>query len=296
MRLHICGGLNESGVVSVNGPKSRSDALDEHRIGTAVEELSISPCGALSKEQEQEIQASGYDLDRILANEGIAAEALHDAVFLTEEIARTTLGTNYERIVASSQDYKDTIELLRPSRVIDLGGGCGITCFDVAKIWSDCDFVVCDRSRNALEIGSRWAQRLSLANVSFKRLDFTEPDLESVLGGDNDLIVFEYVFALNLEHEADMIAQISRGMKTASDLLSSTGKVYVRFGEFSEQGLSGLVRAAHRADFSVFSISAGVTGCTFIFTREPSDDSEDTEVFHAIDEIGSRFRALDSGE
>lgn len=272
--------------------------LAKRRTRTVIEDLAIIRCSALSPEQEQTIRAAGYDLDQILAIEGSAAEALHDAVFLTEQIARTTLGTNYDRIIASSEHYNTTVELLRPSRVIDLGGGCGITCFDAARIRSDCHFVVCDRSRNALEIGSRWAQRLNLANISFKRLDFTESNLESVLGVHNDLIMFEYVFALSFEHEdeADMIDQILPGMKTATRLLSSTGKVCVRFGEFSEQGLTGLIRAAHRAGLSVFSISVGATGCTFMFTREHGDDSEDVEVFRAIDEFGSQYRAMDSIE
>jgi SAM-dependent methyltransferase len=272
--------------------------LAKRRTRTAVEDLAIIRCDALSTEQEQEIRASGYDLDQILADEGIGAEALHDAVFLTEPIARATLGTNYERVVASSEHYQSTIESLRPLRVIDLGGGCGITCFDAARTWTDCDFVVCDRSRNVLEIGSRWAQRLNLTNVSFRRLDFTESNLESVLGRDNDLIVFEYVFTLSPEHEVepDIIAQISPGMKTAAQLLRSTGKICIRFGEFCEQGLTGLIRAAHRNGLFVFSISAGATGCTFIFTREPGDDSEDAEVFRALDDFGCQFRAMDSRE
>jgi len=146
-------------------------------LSKAVEDLAIRKCDGLSAEQEQEIRAAGYDLDQILEKEGLTAESLHDAVFLTERIARTTLGANYERLVACRNDYKETIALFRPSRVIDLGGGCGITCFDAAKIARDCHFVVCDRSRNALKIGQRWAQYLRLTNVSFKRLDFTEPNL-----------------------------------------------------------------------------------------------------------------------
>ncbi len=264
-------------------------------MDAAIKELAIVRCDGLSEEQEQEIRASGCDLDQILAQEGITAEALHDALFLTEQIARTTLGTNYDRIVASSDDYKDTIELLRPSSVIDLGGGCGITCFDAARSRSDCQFVICDRSPNALKIGQRWANSLNLANVSFKRLNFAESHLESVLGTDNDLIVFEYVFNHSLEHESDMIIQLTSGIKTAAQLLNSTGTLYVRFGEFSEPGLTGLVRAARRAGFSVHSISAGRTGCSFTFNREAADGSEDAEVFHALDEVGCQFRALDPG-
>lgn len=274
----------------------KNSGSTERRISTAVSDLAIIQCDGLSTEQEQEIRASGYDLDQILADGGIAAEGLHDAVFLTEQIARTTLGTNYERIIASSEHYIDTIRLLRPSRVIDLGGGCGVTCFDAARNRSDCHFVICDRSRNALKLGQRWAQFLHLTNVSFKRLDFTEAHVESVLGSDNDLAVFEYVFNHSLEYETDMIAQLSPGMNTAARLLNSRGKLCVRFGKFSEPGLTGLVRAAHRASFSVYSISAGATGCSFIFTREPGHDSEDAEVFHAIDEVGCQFRALDPGD
>ena len=85
-------------------------------------------------------------------------------------------------------------------------------------------------------------------------------------------------------------------MNGAARLLNSTGKLYVRFGEFSEPGLAGLVRAAHRASFSVYSVSAAVTGCSFIFTKEVRDDSEDAEVFHAMDEVGCQFRALDPGD
>ena len=41
-------------------------------------------------------------------------------MYLNEEIARTTLGTNYERIIASIENYNDTIAMLRPSKIIDL--------------------------------------------------------------------------------------------------------------------------------------------------------------------------------
>lgn len=272
--------------------------MPETEKRSAVDALAIRRRDSLSAEQEQQILAAGYNLDRILADEGIAAEALHDAMFLTEDIARTTLGTNYERIIASSEQYNDTIAILRPSRVVDFGGGCGITCFDAAGTWRNCEFIVCDRSRNALEIGLRWAKRLNLTNVSFRRLDFTDSNLESVLGADNDLIVFEYIFTLSSKHEdeTDVIARVSPGMKTATRLLSSTGKVCVRFGEFSEQGLGGLIRATYRVGLFVYSIAATAKGCTFVFTRDDCEDSEDAEVFRAIDEFGCQFRAIDSGE
>src|ERR1700724_2231454 len=225
---------------------------------SALDALDIRRANGLSDEQEEQIRAAGYDLDKILLEQGITAEALHEAMFLNEEIARTTLGTNHERIIASIENYNDTIAMLRPSKIVDLGGGCGFTCFDAAKTWRDCKFVVCDRSRNPLEIGRVWAERLGLTNVSFERLDFRDANLDSILGSDNDLVVFEFVFSLGfeLQEEADVIGHTSVGLETAAQLLNTTGKVCVRFAEFSEHGLTGLVRSAYRTGLFFFFIFA----------------------------------------
>lgn len=275
-----------------------SSTPTEGRERGALDALDIRRANGLSDEQEEQIRAAGYDLDKILLEQGITAEALHEAMFLNEEIARTTLGTNYERIIASIENYNDTIAILRPSKIVDLGGGCGFTCFDAAKTWRDCKFVVCDRSSNPLEIGRVWAERLGLTNVSFRRLDFKTSNLEAILGSDNDLVIFEFVFNVGFEcdEESDVIAQISPGMRSAARLLSGTGKVCVRFGEFSEHGVSGLVRSAYRTRLFVHSISASETGFTFVFGKEPSSNSEDAEVFCAMDDLGCEVRALDPGE
>lgn len=264
----------------------------------AIDALEIRRCDRLSAEQEGRIRAAGYDLDRIRAEEGVAAETLHDAMFLTEDIARTALGTNYNRIIASIEHYSSTVANLRPRRVVDFGGGCGITCFDAAGTWRDCEFIVCDRSRNALEIGLGWARRFGLTNVSFERLDFTHANLESVLGSDNDLVVFEFVFSLGfeLEDEPGVIAHTLPGMRTAAPLLNATGKVCVRFGEYSEHGLTGLVRAAYRFGLFVQSLSVSETGFTFLFDKDNTDRSEDAEVFCALDDFGCQVRAMDPGE
>lgn len=263
-----------------------------------IDALEIRPRNSLSAEQERQICAAGYDLDRIRAEEGVAAEELHDAMFLTEDIARTTLGTNYNRIIASIEHYSRMVDNLRPRRVVDFGGGCGITCFDAAERWRSCEFIVCDRSLNALEIGSQWAGKLGLTNVKYQRLDFTHAKLESVLRSDNDLIVFEYVFRLGFEfeEESEVITHTLPGMNTAAPLLGSRGMVCVRFGEFSEHGLTGLVRAAYRAGLFVQSVSGSDSGFTFLFDTDNTDRSEDAEVFCALDDFGCQVRAMDSGE
>jgi len=258
-----------------------------------LQQLCINPCDGLTPKQEEQIRAAGYDIGSILDEGGIAAERLHDALFLTPEIARTTIGRNYERVAGSIKSCNRAVQELPPaSRIVDLGGACGIICFEAAKIRPDCSFQIADRSQNALLIGCEWARNLDLLNVSHKRLSFADPDLGVVLGEDNELVVIEYVFEVggDWENEDQAINDFTPGLTAASRILSSSGVVQVRFGDSSEAGLAGLIRAAYRANLLITSLSVEREGCTLVFKSEDHGDrSEDSEVFNAMDAFASQM-------
>ena len=54
-------------------------------------------------------------------------------MFATEQSARTTLGRNHGRIGASIDKCNETVLKIHPSKVIDVGGGCGVVCFDAVR-------------------------------------------------------------------------------------------------------------------------------------------------------------------
>jgi SAM-dependent methyltransferase len=269
--------------------------LVQQESSSVLTELGIVPGHGLLDSHRDQIRRAGFDLDEII---DLSDERVHDAAFLTEEIARATLGRNHERIVASIRNCSETISELNPSRVVDLGGGCGVICFDPARNFPTTKFVVCDRSANALRIGRRWAERLKLENVFFVRADFSEPSAPDVIGRDADLVLLEYVFDLGFEreHEEDVISSVSPALRAAATLVRPRGKVQVRFGEFSEPGINGLVRAAYRAGLFICDVSFAIDGCTFQFSKTACERSEDAEVFSAMDWFSAQVRAADPGD
>src|ERR1700680_4349322 len=108
--------------------------------------LGVRQCKGLTVAHREQIKGAGYDLDMIADKDGLSAERLHDAAFLTEEIARTTLGGNYERLVGSINSCSFVVRKRAPLRVVDLGGACGIVFFTAATENPVCQFVIIDRS------------------------------------------------------------------------------------------------------------------------------------------------------
>ena len=257
-----------------------------------LQRLEIAPCAGLLPEHEQKLANAGHDL----ASLNSEAEALHDALFSTEEIARLVLGANYGRLTASMKRCTSAVAAIAPARVVDLGGGCGIVCFEAAQLSPESTFYVVDRSRSALAIGELWASRLGLSNVSFVRVEFGASDLGRVLGTDYDLVVLEYVFDAAPLHgdETQAVSEMTPAFTSAVSRLRERAVVQVRFGNFCEVGISALVRAAFRVGLLVDLIELARDGCTLRFTRSQEPErTEDSEVSQALESLSSQYWAQD---
>jgi ubiquinone/menaquinone biosynthesis C-methylase UbiE len=252
--------------------------------------LGVRRCEGLTVAHREQIKGAGYDLDMIADKEGLSAERLHDAAFLTEEIARTTLGGNYERLVGSINSCSFIVRKLAPLRVVDLGGASGIICFTAATENPVCQFVIIDRSRNALAIGQKWAQFLGINNISFVRRDFSDAHMPR-LGNEFDLALLEYVLDVASDYAAEelAIAEMTPALLAASKILEPQGILQVRFGDFNEVGLTGLVRTAFRNGLFVESVRAHSIGCTITFVKKPyCNRSENAEAFNAFEELAQQ--------
>jgi 2-polyprenyl-3-methyl-5-hydroxy-6-metoxy-1,4-benzoquinol methylase len=252
--------------------------------------LRLRPCDGLTDAHREQIHASGYDLD-VIADEGdLSSMRLHDAAFLTEETARAALGGNYERLVSSIDSCNLIIEKLAPQRVADLGGACGIVCFAAATENPVCQFVIVDRSRNALAVGQKWAQRLGIRNMSFVQRDFSDSAIPT-LGDDFDVVLLEYVLSVASNHAEQglAIAEMTPAMLAASKILRASGVLQVRFGDFNEMGVTALVRTAFRNGLFVESVCARSIGCTITFAKRPlADRSENAEAISAFEDLAQQ--------
>lgn len=258
-------------------------------------DLNIKPGEGLLDTHLEHIRSAGFDLTSISDLSGVR---LYDAAFLTEDIALATLGGNYGRLVASIRNCTAAISDLKPCRVLDLGGGCGAICFEAARHFPATTFVVADRSINALKIGQKWTDRLKLQNILFVSADFSDSTTAGVLGRDYDLVLLEYIFELGSEreNEDEVIATVSPALKMAVSVSKPYGKVQVRFGEFSEYGINGLVRAAYRAHLTVDDVLFAEDGCTFRFCKDKCERCEDQEVLIAMDWFSMQLRVADPGD
>lgn len=259
-------------------------------------ELGIFASGPVAQEHEDAMTESGYNLEQLSCTEGLNAERFHDALFLSEDIARAVVGSNYPRIVASMR--RCTRAVSGANRVIiDLGGGCGVTCFDAARLNPHSRFVVVDRSRNALAVGSKWASQLGLSNVTFERSDFTDTSgTTSLVGNSNDVVLLEYVFdpGGELEDEEKVIEDEIPAFRTAAALVRSGGRVQVGFGDFREEQFSGMIRAAYRCSLSFSSVDVATDGFAVTFEKERPDErrSEEADVFAAFDDFACQCRTV----
>jgi hypothetical protein len=100
-------------------------------------------------------------------------------------------------------------------------------------------------------------------------MDFSHSDPASILGTQNDLALIEYVFDLGSEWEYEnrVIADVMPAIGVASRILREEGTAQVRFGEFTEVGLTGLIRAGFRSGTLADSVGIAHDGCTFIFRK-----------------------------
>jgi hypothetical protein len=155
------------------------------------------------------------------------------------------------------------VRKLTPLRIADLGGASGVVCFAAAAENPASQFMIIDRSRNALLIGRNWAQRLGIKNISFVRKDFADATIYT-LGSDFDLVLLEYVLFLASDYgeEESAIAEVTPAVLATAKILNARGTLQVRFGDFNELAVSALVRSAFRTGLFVDSVSAHSTGCT----------------------------------
>jgi hypothetical protein len=236
------------------------------------------------------------NLDEAAETEGHLSELVNDAIFASESIAKAILGSNFERIVGSMELCAKAVRELQPSKIVDLGGACGLTCFKAAEETPKSRFVVADRSRNALNIGKAWVESLRLTNIQFVRLDFCDSDPVASLGDENDLALLEYVLNISpeTEHPDEAAEEMRLAVVTASMILRHGGCLQVRFGDYSDTGLAGLVRAACRAGLALEDASICRVGCTFLFERgDIVDLNEDREESIAFELFGSSLRRFE---
>jgi hypothetical protein len=242
------------------------------------------------------VKEAGFDVDQIYSGNYTSSEDLHDRLFATVPLARVTLGTNYDRVLASMRNCSGAVVALPASQIVDLGGGCGIVCFNAALERPDCDFYILDRSQKALAVGRNWASELGIANVLFLVNDFATAHPPASLVGKANLILLEYVLDLRgaSEDREQIILEMTPPLTVASKVLGPAGIIRIRFGEFSEIGVDALTRAAFRLQLLVTSTCIAEDGCTIeMNSRSILGRNEDREYFSVMDDIASQFRAYD---
>jgi hypothetical protein len=245
--------------------------------------LGVVPCERLSPAQQAKVDAIGIDCGE-----------LHNAIFADEDFARAALGLNLERIVASMDALKEKIRLSGVRRIVDLGGGCGLVCFEAAARFPDVEFVVTDRAKNALSMGEQWVKRIGLRNVSFVAFDFAAaPPFE--IGAKFELAWIDYVFDLMIpeEQEESMLAlaeSMSPAFGAASAILNDTGKVSIRFGGYTLEGLRALTAATLRHSWLLDGLCSTATGTTGTYARGDASSTSECREFEMLQQqIGSAF-------
>ena len=133
------------------------------------------------------LEAAGGD-PSIQVDSTFSPEEEMDQMFLTEELARRTLSGDYQRILKTLKAFNSFVNLPKhPQKISDIGGGCGIFSMWLAKSYPKASLVVYDRSKQSLEIGALWAERLGLDNIQFRRTTYNElASTESA--HDNDIV------------------------------------------------------------------------------------------------------------
>lgn len=264
-------------------------------IGQIFEKVGLVVGSRLTPELEREMCLAGYDRDTICDSEGPQSERFHDALFATESIARAVIGSNLVRISYSMEACTELMATRRPDKIVDIGGGCGIVCFDAAAKFPDSQFTNLDRSYNALSIGREWARRLDLENFVFVRREFLQTECAAENICDNGLALLEYVLDLApaCDDEDSIIIQMTPAIEVASQLIRTGGALQVRFGEFQENGFTALIRSAFRSGLVVESVDVTAHGHAVIFEKRTTErGSENQEVDTAMNDLSSAFWRL----
>lgn len=116
--------------------------------------------------------------------------------FIDEEIAIETLGGNFDRL-ANSMERLESSPVFKKGkldRICDLGGGTGIIGMWLTKNGKCAFCEVVDHAENPLAVGQKWAERLSIQGLQFKRASYAG----FAVAGTHD---FDFVFA---EHAVDL--------------------------------------------------------------------------------------------
>ena len=259
------------------------------------EKLALAAGNGLTPEHEQQLRLAGYDLDSICDSERPQSERFHDALFVTETSALAVIGSNLVRIGYSMKACTDIVAAFLPGKVADIGGACGIVCFDAALKFPDRRFAIIDRSDNALSVGRQWAEQLDHRNVMFVRREFSQTQSTDEITRDYDLALLEYVLDVSpaCDDEDSIIIQMTPALARASRILRPAGALQVRFGEFHGNGFTALIRSAFRIGFVVESIDATAQGNAIVFRKGITErERENSETTCAFDDFLSEYSKL----
>lgn len=200
--------------MSKNRQSNKQDKVNPRNF---LERLGIKPIKSEKKAESkwnrliEVCKENGLDTDRFADISVISPEA-NEYYFITEEIARNTLSSNYDRYVCHLKSFETLSGFPdNPARIADLGGGCGTVALWLAQKYPKAEVSVYDGSERSLIIGRKWAEDLGLSNIRFIK-SLYENIAETSSIEENDLVIMFHGVDMRLE------APVLNGKFLLSDL------------------------------------------------------------------------------
>ncbi len=217
--------------------------------------LGVTRCTShLNSKDKKEIKSLGYDLDQIIENEGSTSENLHNALFVTERIAKKILCGDVERVLGTLEKLSESIPLLEKESgvVADLGGGVGLASIWSARQYPQWYFHVIDHATAPLILGEKWAKQLNIPNIKFHRRTFEEI-IQTKNQFECDLVLLDYVLIPGTDDQDTdpLTKEMQPALVASATLLKDEAHCLIRFGHFNDLGMAALIQAAWNAGLQI---------------------------------------------
>jgi SAM-dependent methyltransferase len=143
------------------------------------------------------VQKAGGNHDDIVRHGGFSPEA-GSVYYITEQIAKRVLSTEYDTLLTYLQYFRRLCESLPSLRKIaDIGGGTGIVSMYLAACHPECKATVYDHSPAQLALGRKWTKEQNLRGVRFVQSTYGQL-ANQVKAGSHDLVMFVRAMDLKL--------------------------------------------------------------------------------------------------
>ena len=226
-----------------------------------------------------EVKQAGGDPDLLEEDgDGFGANA-QNIFFITEEIAKKTLSTDYDRILKHICDFHEFSGIPVPlERVADMGGGTGIQAMWLAKEYPNAKVTVYDHGEKQLHLGAKWAAENNIRNIDYVHLSYAQIST-NIKSHDCDLVflIHGLNFSIDISEESNTflyrkaesiipnedIVSAARGM---ANLLKPCG-VGIFSNNWREYGLIHLFAALRQVglgvDWQLTTLQGKFTGDSF---------------------------------